>query len=74
MDGGDGRARAFERANGRRDGDAVDHESTSASEDGSPAAPYRTITRALDRARELRFGPTPVNGTIVVHVASSATP
>jgi hypothetical protein len=37
----------------------VDQGSVMSYEDGSAQAPFRTITKALDRARELRFGSSP---------------
>jgi hypothetical protein len=56
----------------------VDRDSPSTLEEGTPTAPYRTITRALERARELRYGcPTkgivPSGDEIVIHVRSAAT-
>jgi hypothetical protein len=53
----------------------VDKDSTALTEDGSARAPYRTITKALERARKIRFGPQGnPDATIVVHVAPSPTP
>lgn len=56
----------------------VDKNSAIPDEDGSTRAPFRTITAALDRARELRFGSgpdrLPRNEVIVVAIAASPTP
>ena len=57
----------------------VDRNSTAEREDGTASAPFRTITRALDHARRLRFGSSaagvsPSVNTIIVHIAPSAAP
>jgi hypothetical protein len=52
----------------------VNNASTAPAEDGTAAAPYRTITRALERARAIRLALDAPPGAIVVHVAPSATP
>jgi hypothetical protein len=57
----------------------VDRNATGMHEDGTAAAPFHTITRALERARAVRFGSLddgtpPSSAVIQIHVAASSTP
>src|SRR5262245_42931230 len=57
----------------------VNREANSAAEKGSAHAPYRTITRALERAREIRYGCpakgiVPSDDRIVILVKAGKTP
>lgn len=57
----------------------VDKNSTAVLEKGMASAPFRTITRALEHARSLRFGSSthgirPHSGIINLHVAASPGP